>query len=354
MDSFSYGTLLTNVVFGEGALERLPAELDRLGLRRALVLTTPEQADQVARLAHLLGEKMAGAFCEARMHVPVETAAAGAARARALAADCTVGFGGGSTIGLGKAITLELGLPQVAIETTYAGSSRTPIWGLTEGGKKKTGTDPRVQPRLVVYDPTLTYTLPPRTTAASGLNAIAHCIESLYSAERNPITSWIAAQGIHELGWAIPRAVAVPRDPQARARALYGSFLAGTALGSVGMALQHKLCHTLGGSFDLPHAETHAVMLPHVVRFNERAAPHAIAAAGRALGSGDPAQALFDMLQTTGLPDSLAALGLAESALDRAAELATQNPYYNPRPIDRASIRALLEGAFRGRLAGRG
>jgi len=352
--SFSYGTLLADVVFGEGTVDRLPAELDRLGFRRVLLLTGPSGRLHVERLKALLGERLAGTFEEARMHVPVEIAARGVARAIALSADAVVAFGGGSPIGLGKAIALETGLPQVVVDTTYAGSSRTPIWGMTEGGRKKTGNDPRVLPRLVIYDPRLTYSLSPRTTAASGMNAIAHCVEALYSAQRNPVTDLLAERGIFELGWAIPRAVREATDVEARRRALLGAFLAGTALGSVGMALHHKLCHALGGGFDLPHAETHAVILPHVVRFNEPFAGGAIAATARALGVADAAAGLFDLLTVTGLPRSLAELGLAEDSLDRAADLATQNPYFNPRPVDRPAVRVLLEDAFRGRLAARG
>ncbi len=351
LTTFTYATQLAEVVFGAGSLARLPAELDRLNLRRALVLTTPEQSARVAELAALLGARMVGAFTEARMHVPIATAQAGRQRARELGADCTVAFGGGSTIGLGKAIALDPGLPQIAIDTTYAGSSRTPIWGITEGGQKRTGNDPRVLPRLVIFDPQLTYTLPPKVTAASGLNAMAHSVEALYSPDANPIVDLMAEESLRALGEAIPRAVQSPDDPEARALAHYGAFLAGSALGAVGMALHHKLCHTLGGSFDLPHAETHAAVLPHVVRFNEKHAPEAIAAVARALGTDDAAARLFDLLNELGLPRALRDLGLAEADLDKAADLATQRPYFNPRPVDRAGVRQLLGDAFAGRLA---
>ncbi len=353
LSSFTYNTLQSDVVFGPGALARLPAELDRLGFRRALLLTTPEQAGEVARLGALLGSRLVGAFTEARMHVPVATASAARTRARELHADCTVAFGGGSTIGLGKALALDPGIPQVAVDTTYAGSSRTPIWGLTENGRKTTGTDARVLPRLTLFDPELTFTLPARVTAASGLNAMAHCVEALYSEQANPVTALVAEEGLRALGASLPRAVREPQNVEARTGALYGAFLAGTALGSVGMALHHKLCHTLGGSFDLPHAETHAAVLAHVVRYNEKHAPEAIAAVARALGTDDAAARLFALLTELELPTSLRELGLAETALDSAADLATQRPYFNPRPVDRASIRGLLGDAFAGRLAPR-
>ena len=363
MRPFSLRTLPSEVVFGDGALARLPEVLDRLGLGRALLLTTPGQRHQVEALSTLLGARLAGAFTEARMHVPVATVAAGRAAARAVGADCTVAFGGGSTIGLGKALSLDPGLPQVAIDTTYAGSSRTAIWGLTEAGpagsRKVTGVDERVLPRAVIYDPRLTHALPPRATAASGLNAMAHCLEALYARDENPVTSLLAEEGLRALGQALPRATRDPGDAAARSDALYGAFLAGTALGTVGMALHHKLCHVLGGSFDLPHAETHAVVLPHVVRFNEAHAAPAMARAARALGTDDAAARLFALLGELGLPRSLADLGLREEALDRAAQLATSNPYWNPRPVvagDAASfaaVRGLLADAFAGRLAPR-
>jgi maleylacetate reductase len=353
MKPFNYGTLTSDVVFGAGTLERLPAELDRLGLTRALVLTTPPQAAHVTQLKTLLGSRMVGSFSEARMHVPIATAEAARNVAREVGADCTVAFGGGSTIGLGKALSLAPGLPQIAIDTTYAGSSRTPIWGITENGRKTTGNDPRVLPRLTIFDPDLTHTLSPRATAASGLNAIAHCVEALYSQQANPVIGLLAEEGLRALGSAIPRATRKPDDGEARSEALYGAFLAGTALGAVGMALHHKLCHVLGGTFDLPHAETHAIVLPHVVRYNETHAPDAIAKVARALDVADAAERLFSLLSELALPISLADLGVAESELDHAAELATTNPYYNPRPIDRASIRELLGDAFAGRLAPR-
>ena len=348
---FTYETLQAGVVFGPGVLSRLPLELERLGFQRALVLTTPEQAHETVRLERLLGARMVGAFAQARMHVPVATANAARARARELDADCTVAFGGGSTIGLGKALALEPGIPQVAVDTTYAGSSRTPIWGLTENGRKTIGTDARVMPRLTIFDPELTFTLPARVTAASGLNAMAHCVEALYSEQANPVTALIAEEGLRALGLSIPRAVVQPQDLEARTGALYGAFLAGTALGSVGMALHHKLCHTLGGRFDLPHAETHAVVLPHVVRYNERHAPGATAAVARALHTEDAAARLFALLDELKLPTCLRELGLAQKDLDEAADLATQRPYFNPRPVDRASIRRLLGDAFSGVLA---
>ncbi|HVC10230.1 MAG TPA: maleylacetate reductase, partial [Burkholderiales bacterium] len=268
MKSFVYVGLPARVVFGPGSLAQLPAELDRLGAKRALVLSTPQQADSVKAVAASLGGRVAGVYDRAAMHVPLEIAEDARRMAQSLGADCCVTVGGGSTTGLGKAIALTSSLPILAVPTTYAGSEMTPIYGLTEGGMKKTGRDVRVLPRTVLYDPALTLTLPPALSAASGMNAIAHCVEALYAHDGNPVISLMAEEGIRALGAALPAVVKAPADLEARGDALYGAWLAGISLGSAGMALHHKLCHVLGGSFNLPHAETHSIVLPHAARYN--------------------------------------------------------------------------------------
>jgi len=246
-------------------------------------------------------------------------------------------------------IALESPLPIIAIPTTYSGSEATPIWGLTEGGLKRTGRDPAVLPRTVLYDPDLTLGLPRGTSVTSGLNAIAHAVEGLYAEDANPVMSLLAEEGIRGLAAGLPRIFRAPADIEGRSDCLYGAWLCGTVLGSVGMGLHHKLCHTLGGSFGLPHAETHAVVLPHVTAFNEPVAPE-LARARRALGAaGSAARALFDLAGGHGAPVALKDLGLAAGDLDRAAGIAMQSPYRNPRPVDRAGIRRLLEDAFHGR-----
>jgi maleylacetate reductase len=226
----------------------------------------------------------------------------------------------------------------------------TPIWGLTEGGMKRTGRDMKVLPRLVIYDPELTLTLPAAIAGPSGMNAVAHCVEALYSETANPIVSLMAEEGIRALAASLPKVVSRPNDLEARTTALYGAWLAGAALGSVGMALHHKLCHTLGGSFNLPHAETHTVVLPYATAYNRTAAPEAMQRTARALADGaDPAMALHELAKRLGAPTALKDIGMKAADLDRAAELATQNPYYNPRPVTREGIRALLDDAYHGR-----
>jgi maleylacetate reductase len=352
MRSFTYTANPSRVVFGPGALQQLGAEIERLGARRALVLCTPEQVDAARRVAGLLGDRAVGLFPHAVMHVPIETAQQARAEAQRLGADCAVAIGGGSTTGLGKAIALDSGLPVIAIPTTYAGSEMTPIWGLTEGGVKKTGRDARVLPRTVIYDPELTLSLPLAMTVTSALNAIAHAAEGLYAHDGNPITSLMAEEGIRASAAALAPLAADLRDLPARSDALYGAWLCGSVLGSVAMGLHHKLCHTLGGSFNLPHADVHTVILPHAMAYNASHAPQAMACIARALGqnpaNADAPAGLYALAQRHGAPVSLQAIGMPSEGLDRAADLAAQNPYPNPRPLERAALRALLQRAFDG------
>jgi maleylacetate reductase len=225
----------------------------------------------------------------------------------------------------------------------------TPILGETSAGSKKTLTDARVQPELVIYDIDLTMTLPARLSAVSGLNAIAHAVEALYSKDRNPIISLMAVEGIAALTRALPVIAANPSDGEARSDALYGAWLCGTCLGAVGMALHHKLCHTLGGSFDLPHAETHAIVLPHALAYNALVVPEAIAKLQPTLGE-DPALGIYNLLARVGAPRALRELGMPESAIEAATDRALLNPYWNPRPLTREGIRALIARAWAGEL----
>jgi maleylacetate reductase len=353
MLSFAYEILPSRVIFGAGTVEKLPEEIRRLGATKALVLSTPEQRQSGAEVLARLGASGAGLFDRAVMHVPIETAEAARKEAQRLGADCCVAVGGGSTTGLAKAIALVSTLPILAVPTTYAGSEMTPIWGITEGGRKATGRDSRVLPKTVIYDPCLTVTMPPMLSVTSGMNSIAHCVEALYAKEANPIISMLAEEGIREFAASLPTIVQDPGNLEARSRALYAAWLGGVALGSVGMALHHKLCHTLGGTYNLPHAETHTVVLPHAVAYNAVAAYEAVDRISQALGS--PAAAgLFDLAVSLGAPVSLAALGMKEADLDEAAAIAVQNPYYNPRPVTREGIRRLLQDAYEGRRPGVG
>ena len=354
MNNFTYTANPSRVVFGVGALQHLAREIELLGARRALVLSTPEQEDSARRVAELLGDRAVGIFVRAVMHVPIETAREARDEARRLGADCAVAIGGGSTTGLGKAIALESGLPIIAVPTTYAGSEMTPIYGLTEGGVKKTGRDARVLPKSVIYDPELSLGLPWTMTVTSAFNAIAHAAEGLYAPDGNPVIALMAEEGIRASAAALLPLAANPRDLEARGDALYGAWLCGTVLGAITMGLHHKLCHTLGGSFNLPHAEVHTVVLPHALAYNADAAERAMRRIARALGvdgQGDPLaapRAIQELTRRHRAPTSLKEIGMPEDGLDRAADLAVQNQYPNPRPLERAALRALLQRAFDG------
>jgi maleylacetate reductase len=351
MRSFVHTSHPQRVVFGAGSLRHLAREIDALGAPRAIVLSTPEQRAQAERVAEMLGAQAAGIFDRAVMHVPIETAREARELARKLDADCAVAIGGGSTTGLGKAIALDSGLPILAIPTTYAGSEMTPIYGLTEGGLKKTGKDPRVLPRTVIYDPELSRSLPVGLSVTSGINAIAHAAEGLYAQDSNPVMDLMAEEGISALARALPAIRRQADDIDARVDALYGAWLCGSVLGGVGMALHHKLCHTLGGSFNLPHAEVHTVVLPHAIAFNAEAAPEAMRRIARALGTANAPLGLHELAKNNGAPLALKDIGMRAADLDRAADIAVSNPYWNPRPFgpaERDAIRALLQRAFDG------
>lgn len=349
MKPFAYTSDPVRVIFGRGTIDKVADEVRRLGCSRALVLSTPQQKTDAADLVTRLDLLAAGAFHDATMHTPTDVTERAVALARELRADCTVALGGGSTTGLGKAIALRTDLPQIAIPTTYAGSEATAIIGETKDGVKVTQRTLKVLPEVIVYDVDLNMTLPPALTATSGMNAIAHAVEALYAQDQNPVTSLMAEEGIRALARALPAIITDPRDADARSDALYGAWLCGTCLNAVGMALHHKLCHTLGGSFDLPHAEVHTVVIPHATAYNAPAAPDAMRRIAAALGAQDAAQGLFDLAQRLGAPTSLASIGMTADGIDKAADLAVKSPYWNPRPIDRDSIRRLIDNAFHGR-----
>ncbi|MEU1181833.1 maleylacetate reductase [Streptomyces sp. NPDC005820] len=346
---FSYQALPMRVVMGTGALDRLADEIDHAGLKRVMVLCSPEQRELAETVAGLIGVRAVDIHPHARMHVPAESAAAAQRRAQEVEADGCVAVGGGSAIGLGKIVALQHGLPVVAVPTTYAGSEMTPVWGLTENGVKRTGRDPRVLPVSVLYDPALTVTLPAAVSVTSGMNAIAHAVEALYAPDASPVIDLMAEEGVRALAGALPDIVADGTDLDARARAQYGAWLCGACLGATTMSLHHKLCHALGGTLDLPHAQTHTVVLPHALAYNQDAAPKAVAALGRALGtSADPAAHLWDLASRLGAPRSLRELGMAESDIDRIVQVALANPYANPREVTADGLGRLLRAAWSG------
>jgi len=344
---FIYESLPSRVVFRAGALEDLASETARLG-SRAFVISTPGQKALGEHCAGLLGSAAIAVYDKALMHTPGDSVRAAVTHATQLDADCLVAIGGGSTIGLAKAIAFEKRLPILAVPTTYSGSEVTPIWGYTENGIKHVARDAHTQPRTVIYDPLLTLNLPPGVSGPSGVNAIAHCVEALYSETANPLVSQMAEEGIRALGRSLPIVVREPGNVDARSDALFGAWLGGCVLAAVGMALHHKLCHVLGGAFNLPHAETHTVVLPHATAYNSAAAPEAMNRIARALGTSDAAQGLFDLNVAIGARVSLKDLGMPESGIDHAVSLAIRAPYYNPAPVTADGIRRLLTNAWQG------
>ncbi|MFY2822486.1 maleylacetate reductase [Ruegeria sp. MALMAid1280] len=345
---FNYDGLSSRVIFGAGRRAEVGEELDRLGIKRALVLSTADQSETCATFAAMIGNRVGALYPGAVMHTPVQVTESAMHQMEQMNCDGILSVGGGSTIGLGKAIAYRTDLPQVVVPTTYAGSEMTPILGQTEGGVKTTLRSPMVLPETVIYDPELTLTLPDFISGPSGMNAIAHSVEALYAQDANPIISMMAEESIRALGAALPKVMEDGSNIDARAEALYGAWLAGACLGSVGMAIHHKICHTLGGSFDLPHADVHCLMIAYSAAYNREAAPDAMARIARALGIGDAPAGLYDLLQSVGRVKSLAELGMTEAGLDKAADLAVQNPYYNPRPVTRDGVREMLQAAFEG------
>ncbi|MEM1288325.1 MAG: maleylacetate reductase [Pseudomonadota bacterium] len=337
------------VCFGVGVRAEIEREMELLGCQRALVLSTPPQASGAMDMAAKLNGKAAGVFTKAAMHTPTHVTAEAVSHAVSVEADCLIALGGGSTTGLGKAIALKTDLPQIVIPTTYAGSEATAILGQTENGVKTTLTDPKVLPEVILYDADLVATLPVPMTVTSALNAMAHAAEALYAVNRNPVSTMLATEGLAAFKNALPKVIADPEDRDARGETLYGAWLCGTVLGQVGMALHHKLCHTLGGSFDLPHAETHAIVLPHALAYNARSVSAELQPICDIFGGTNAGASLHAFARSVGAPMALKDLGLQESDLDQAADLAVSKPYPNPRPVERGAIRSLLQAAWGGK-----
>ncbi|WP_322657547.1 maleylacetate reductase [Streptomyces justiciae] len=337
------------VLFGSGtARADVAAEVARLGSTRVLLIAGQREmalAKEICRDVPTVA-----AFGHVKPHVPADVADAVREAVRAHAADLLLSVGGGSTTGTAKAAALTTGLPILAVPTTYAGSEATPVWGLTANGDKRTGVDATVIPRVVVYDATLMLSLPARLSVTSGLNALAHCVDAMWAPRNNPISSALAVEGVRSLAACLPSIVTDSQDVTARRDVLFGTYLGAVAFAGAGSGLHHKICHVLGGAYDLEHAALHSVVLPHVVGLNLPAAPDAARRLGSALGnSADPFGALLELYAELDPPGSLRELGLGESALDQTADLiAAQVPESNPRRMTREAIRELLARAWRG------
>jgi maleylacetate reductase len=348
MEPFVHELQSGRVVFGAGSLKNVPSELTRLGGRRVLLISDEFVKSVADELAENLGNIVVRRVSEVVQHVPVQLADDVSSAARSDRIDVVVCVGGGSATGLAKAVALRHDVRIVAVPTTYAGSEMTPIWGLTAGAEKRTGRDARVLPRVVVYDPVLTYTMPPSLSASSGLNAMAHSVEALYAPDASPIVRLIAEESIRALAHALPQVVEHPDDPEPRAEALYGAWLAGMSLGNAAMGIHHKICHTLGGAYNLPHAAMHAALLPYAAAFNRLAAPEAMVALARALRADDGPAGLWDLARSIGAPTSLADVGLKPASVNDAAAIIAGANIINPRRADQVGISRLLHAALDG------
>ncbi|MER7811239.1 maleylacetate reductase and hydroxyquinol 1,2-dioxygenase domain-containing protein [Streptomyces sp900116325] len=348
MRNFVHTSHPSRVIFGTGTVGQVRDEVERLGCSRVLLLAGPAVAKAAARVRDVLGDVIVAEFDGAAMHTPVEVTERALDVLREHAADCLVAVGGGSTTGLAKALALRTDLPQVILPTTYAGSEVTPVLGETQGGRKITQSSPAILPETVVYDVEFTRDLPVGMSVTSGVNALAHAVEALYSPQANPVIDGMALDAVGRIARALPVLVAQPSDTGARADLLHAAWLAGTCLASVGMGLHHKLCHTLGGTFGLPHAETHAVILPHAMAYNAPAAPDVMNRIAEALGVADAPSGVFDLIASVGGPTSLGRLGMAQADLPEAARLAVATPYPNPRELTYQGIESLLQDAWRG------
>jgi alcohol dehydrogenase class IV len=349
MRPFLYDQLGGRVVFGVGTIEQVPAEAERLAAGGNILLVADDMAKGEADWIEAACQgRVVARIGEIRPHVPMDDVDRARRIVNENAIDVVVTVGGGSTTGLGKAIVLEHEMPFLAVPTTYAGSEMTPIYGITGEEVKRTGRDPKVKPDTVVYDVELTLALPMSVTAGSVMNALAHCVEALYAEERNPIVDVLALEGVAALARGSRLVAGDPEAVDGRSDLLYGAYLAGSSLGSVGMAVHHRVCHVLGGTYGLAHGDANAVMLPHVVGYNAVAEPDVMDRLASALGAGDPAAALYDLARELGAPASLSGLGVAESDLDAAAAMTVERGGYNPRPVELGWIRNLLGDAYTG------
>lgn len=353
MDAFIHDVPASRVVFGAGAIAQVGDEVQRLGGTRVMLIAGGPEAAFAPAIEEQLGDHVVAHFSDVTMHVPVDVAERASKEAMAADVDLLLSLGGGSSTGTAKAVALETGLPILAVPTTYAGSEMTSIWGLTRDSRKTTGRDPRVLPRTVVYDPVLTLGLPVELSAASGMNAMAHLVEALYAPGISPISFQSAREGVRALASALPRVVADPQNLDARSDALYGAWLAGWALGTTGMGVHHKICHVLGGAYNLPHAPMHSAVLSYATAYNEQHAPAAMSAIVTALQeAGIPAtsaaQGLWDLETRIGAPTSLTSVGFDAANIDEAATLVVDGRPTNPRPVDSDGIRRLLVAACDG------
>jgi alcohol dehydrogenase class IV len=345
---FIFNSRSYRVIFGAGRLNALSDEIEHLGCKSGFLVSSPSQNELTNKLTHANSNVISGFFSDAVMHTPTEITLKALAKLKKLKCDCVISIGGGSAIGLGKALTLRTGIPHIAIPTTYAGSEMTDILGQTEKNLKRTLRDPRVQPATIIYDVELTSRLPKHISVASAFNAMAHAFEAFYARDRNPIISLIALECITVMIETLPHLAQSAPTLETRSKAQYGGWLGGICLGSAGMALHHKICHVLGGTFNLPHAELHAIMLSHIMAYNEPAIHDEIKQVATAMKVDSVPRKLWKLNRECGLPTSLYELGLKKNDLARVAKLTMSQAYWNPQPLETSSLMSMLENAWEG------
>lgn len=338
------------IVFGAGSSAQVAAEVKRLGASRALVVSTPGRSAMAQAAVDALGAQCVGLLPEAVSQVPIELARRARARARELGTDCIVSVGGGASIGMGKAIALDMAVPVIAIPTTYSGSEMTGFCGITIEGVKRMHQSLRMLASCVIFDPELTVGLPVPVSAASALNALAHCVDAMVVASCSPIMAMAAAEGARVIAGAIPAVVRNPQDINARTELMYGGYLSGAALAG-GFALQHGVAHVLGGSFNVAHGTSHALVLPHAAAHHAAQVPQMMEPLARAMGlkTGDLGAGIFDLLASLQLPTSLKELGFKEQDLDRVAQISIETDNgENPYPVTLAAVRRMLDNIYHG------
>lgn len=345
---FEHVTLGQRVLFGTGAAARnLGAEVARLGAKRVMVIAGKSQAETAATIIETF--KSALIFEDIAPHVPLEKAQMARAAAARHGIDLLVSIGGGSTTGLAKAVALDTRLPIIAVPTTYAGSEATNVWGVTDESRKTTGVDDAVLPVSVIYDAALTLSLPAELSVASGLNAIAHCVDSMWAPQADPINAALASEGIRALAKGLTLTKADARDITGREHALYGTYLSAVAFASAGAGMHHKICHVLGGAYNMAHAQTHATVLPYVLAFNAHFAPDAEQRIAGAFGSATAVDGLNALHAVLNAPVALKDHGLAVENIPEAVQLILPAiPDSNPRPVTAENLEVLLTAAWAG------
>ena len=345
---FEYTPVPSRAVFAENAALKLKDEVEKLGASRIMIACSKGMVSRIAHVIDSLGTLCVSVYDGAKPHCPEQVAMEALDLYQKNKADCIVAVGGGSTIGIGKAIALRTDAKFIVIATTPCGSESTPIYGMLIGNQKKTGRDPRVIAKTTIYDPVLTTGINAHLTGTIGMNSLAHCVEALYAQVKSPVSDLFAIEGITVLTKGIKSSIVNPDDLNARSQVLYGGMLSGYCVNLAGIAIHHKICHVLGGHHGIPHGESNSVILPYAVAYNETAAPQAMEKIKTAMGTSSASGGIYDFAREINVPGSLKELGMREEHLDIAAMETFETTPYNPKLVDFKSVRALLQQAYEG------